>query len=668
MVVIATVSAATAARANQSALDATFGTAGEASLDLPGYDQPTAMVRTATGGIAVTIENGGVQVAVLTSDGRLDTTFAGSGIKEMGPEESSVASLAATRGAGLAATPDGGLLVATYGWDSSRQPVPGPRFTIAKLLADGQLDVRYGTGGLATTAAGELSPLGRSQGVNQFAVTPDGSAVVVGMVGPSGDVGGVGAAALVRFTPSGVRDEGFGVKGIAPVAGASVVPLMALAIAPDGGILVSETLKNFGAAEQVLVRRFVPRGGPDLSFGVAGIVRLSIPGRGQFPTDFVVDGRGRIVWLGYTSLDRFSPPVVARLLPGGQMDTTFGEEGIAVFHTDRRGTSFDGSGASFDGSGAIALTDSGAYLTVQQEGFTFDDEGVPKLRNHLLRMDDNGRLDTGYGGDQSIELPMHATAAVIVLPDRVVVAGYRSYLHGNTVLAAYTAAATASPSESASTDPSRASTASGTIGASSDDTSAAAADTRDGTGPRTSGALSGVTSTGKPRLRTAIGDGTIAAAANMANGAGRTAGGESSGGVSTTASRLASTKAPAEVDWPLKVALLLATGIIVLARFSRRHVDRNNCGQRFSDVSPTTCRLGARSPSFLTLPPRHRSRPFRRLRRRPSPRRRAHQRSSAPTRGFMLSSYVCRCRLRFGERMPDSTASGSDRPYRSACN
>lgn len=56
----------------------------------------------------------------------------------------------------------------------------------------------------------------------------------------------------------------------------------------------------------------------------------------------------------------------------------------------------------------------------------------------LLHIDNNGRVDTGYGGDRPILLTtMGNTTALLALPDRVVVAGERRWLAGDTVLAAY---------------------------------------------------------------------------------------------------------------------------------------------------------------------------------------------------------------------------------------
>lgn len=99
VVMVAVVTMAPVARANERAVDASFGRAGEVTFDFPGIDRPTAMVRTASGDIAAAVvAGGGVRVVMLTPDGRLDTTFAGSGVKDMGAGfGASAAGLAATR-------------------------------------------------------------------------------------------------------------------------------------------------------------------------------------------------------------------------------------------------------------------------------------------------------------------------------------------------------------------------------------------------------------------------------------------------------------------------------------------------------------------------------------------------------------------------------------------
>jgi len=419
------------AGAKGGAVDSAFGPDGEVSLDMPGKDRPSAMVRTTTGKIAVAIEsNQETWIALLTDDGRLDPTFAGDGIKKMDlPAGTHIVGLAPVRG--------GGLLVAAWLRDFTSRPVRNERIVVAKVLANGQLDAGYGTGGLATAAPGELAPL--ELGWYRFAGMPDGSVVVLGTTGVAVDwVGGAGVAALMRFTPDGVRDEHFGLNGIAPIASPAAIPLIGgLAIAPDGGILVGETHYPSGSVhEEALLRRFTPSGLPDLNFGVAGIAHLPFPGDWKTVTDIVVDERGQIVVLGHAASgliglaanllggrhDGFSPGV-ARLHPDGRLDTTYGEGGITMLHTDGRGNPL-----SF--SGDTALTTAGAYVTAYGER-------TPGLTTQLLRIGNDGRVDASYGGDSPIRLPMENTSAVVVLGNRVVVAGERSWQSGGTVLSAY---------------------------------------------------------------------------------------------------------------------------------------------------------------------------------------------------------------------------------------
>ncbi len=417
------------------AADRTFGSDGVVALDMPGRDHPIAMVKTATGRLAVAIQSGpSLWVAMLTADGRLDASFAGAGLRRVKLADG-------TRGAGLQPTSDGGVLIAAWLRDGDSVANRDERLGVAKLRPDGSIDDAYGTGGLATTAVGELTPF--DLGPIEFAAAPDGSTIVLGSTGVGSYFGAIGVAALLRFTADGKRDTSFGVNGVAPVVNDAAYPILrGLAIDAAGAILVAETNHTVGPPRtEALVRRFTSRGMPDVAFGVAGVAHLPIPGDTKWITDLSIDNLGRIVVFGFAAgglpgqiADRLNPsgpvdpdaglsPVLARLRPDGRPDTTFGSHGIALLHDN-------GHGNPLSWSGDIALTRAGAYVTAYGEHSSH-------LRTELLRVNARGRVDPRYGGSASVRLPMENTFAVVVLAGRVVVAGESSSEVGGSVLAAF---------------------------------------------------------------------------------------------------------------------------------------------------------------------------------------------------------------------------------------
>ncbi|HVM53039.1 MAG TPA: hypothetical protein VM262_07560 [Acidimicrobiales bacterium] len=435
IVLVLLATAAPAARSTEAGAPVQgFGTGGVVAIDLPGDNVPTAMVKTTTGKLVVTIQSGSrLFVAMLTSDGDLDSGFGDEGIAALDLASTTI-------GAGLQPSPTGAVLVAA--WLRDDPPVTGEqRLAVARLGSDGALDASYGDGGVASTLAGELTPVDHAPG--GFAASPDGSAVVLGVTGAGGYYGGAAVAALVRFTADGERDASFGADGLAPLAPAGTLPLFGgLAIAPDGGILVGETSTLAGPIRyELLVRRFTPYGAPDLGFGAAGVAQVPIPGDWRFITDVKVDDVGRIVCYGYTAagivgsiagrvdlVDSPDPsagfsPAIARLHPDGRPDVSFGRGGVMLLYTD-------GDGVPLLWSGNIAVTRAGAFVTAYEDG-------AAVLTTRLLAVDATGAVDHTFGAGHSIRLPMENTMAVVAFGDRVVVLGERSWSAGGTLIAAF---------------------------------------------------------------------------------------------------------------------------------------------------------------------------------------------------------------------------------------
>src|SRR5690606_28140736 len=102
------------------------------------------------------------------------------------------------------------------------------------FLPDGSPDPAFGDGGLALADV-----QGGSDYAYGLAVQPDGAVVVTGYGGRAG--GGAGDLALVRFLPDGTLDDGFGDGGRVLLALGVSASGNALALQPDGKILVLGT-------------------------------------------------------------------------------------------------------------------------------------------------------------------------------------------------------------------------------------------------------------------------------------------------------------------------------------------------------------------------------------------------------------------------------------------
>ena len=204
------------------------------------------------------------------------------------------------------------------------------RVFLARFLRDGRLDATFGNGG--------VSDFGATFAVRDLVAQPDGKLLVGGDVRqPDGS----SALHVARLTPNGALDATFGAGGTAVVSRADSYVFAALAYQPGGGVLAAGQVARPDRAHEVLVMRFTPDGHVDESFGNAGEARpqFSLPGgvAGASPSSLAALGDGRIAVTA--SVSRYDPslpreqwakrPAVARLLPDGSFDPSFGDDGTA---------------------------------------------------------------------------------------------------------------------------------------------------------------------------------------------------------------------------------------------------------------------------------------------------------------------------------------------------
>jgi len=224
---------------------------------------------------------------------------------------------------------------------------------VSRFTAEGQIDAGFGTNGSARLAYGVLNA------ANAVVVQPDGKVVIAGYSNFSPQQGIIDFL-VVRLLPDGRPDPAFGSNGtfIWDVAGGADIAV-ALALAPDGKIVVGGTAWNSGQYDWV-VARLTAGGALDATFDGDGRFFFGIGASSNTLAALAVQGDGKILVAGSRSGDF----AMARLTAGGAIDGGFGVGGFAV--NDLGGS---------EGITALALTPNGRIYAAGgrvKDGFNSD--------------------------------------------------------------------------------------------------------------------------------------------------------------------------------------------------------------------------------------------------------------------------------------------------------
>jgi len=197
------------------ALDTTFGTGGKAPVDFGGDDFGTAMVRQANGRILVAGRSttAGAIVARLRTTGTLDPDFGGDGRVTL-PGGGSLSA--------VLVQPDRKIVVA--GNASGSQVM-----TVTRVMPNGSPDTTFDGDGTATIDFGSLA-----DAANDAVLQPDGRIVVAGYTQAVNS-----PTAVARVNGNGTPDLGFGTAGKVTVDFGAATFGNAVALQANGRIVVA---------------------------------------------------------------------------------------------------------------------------------------------------------------------------------------------------------------------------------------------------------------------------------------------------------------------------------------------------------------------------------------------------------------------------------------------
>jgi uncharacterized delta-60 repeat protein len=407
------------ALAGSGGLDPSFGTGGTTVLErhVSTYPTPT---RLAAGGkvVVVTTSEGVITVSRLLADGAPDPTFDGDGI-------ATIESTGFPSAHALAIQPDGKILLIGFtniGASSEDATVWRLKADGGSGAANGALDPTFGSGGVV-----QLAPFAHTVGL-AVAVQPDGKIVTAGR---GFDTTGPNVIAVWRLTETGSLDPTFDTDGVAGINDTSEDSVNAIALAPDGKILLAGTTELSPAPRDAVVWRLKANGGAgglnealDPTFDTDGQADFDGGGNDQ-AEDVALQPDGKILLAGTSVTAGKAKATVWRVKPNGgsgvtnnALDPTFDTDGVALI---------DGGGSAF--GSALALQPDGKILLAgsAQVGASPSTALLWRLLSDGGTGAVNGALDPtfGAGGATAVNTGASAGAGGLALqPDRrIVVAG-----------------------------------------------------------------------------------------------------------------------------------------------------------------------------------------------------------------------------------------------------
>jgi uncharacterized delta-60 repeat protein len=334
--------------------------------------------------------------------------YTADGIPDVGFGVGGLASASSGSATAVAVQADGNVVVAG---------TSGSAIAVMRFNAIGGLDSGFGTGGTATAS------ITNSNSASTVVVLGSGRIVVAG-TGFSPHTGN--DFEVARFTASGVLDTRFGSGGGVTTNFEGRVNAFANSIARDysGNILVAGATTSAG--DSLSLARYRSDGQLDTNFGDGGTVQITFnpylfgP---RFGDGFVAVQRDNKILLVGTSIEPGTTNydfALARLLPDGSLDTTFGNNGRVTTFSEAQNTDFAPSGGVLiqpDGKIVVAgyLEDYGV--------FPYIDKG------EVVRYNLDGSLDTtfGTGGRSSFTIPSNSgriTGLALEPGGKILLGGY----------------------------------------------------------------------------------------------------------------------------------------------------------------------------------------------------------------------------------------------------
>jgi uncharacterized delta-60 repeat protein len=339
--------------------------------------------------------------ARITSDGRLDGSFGRSGIMLSPALPFFIQHVSFQQ--------DGKLLVVSRNNDITITRLNPENLTVDTSFANkGALTFTHPVQMTGSILASEL---------------PDRKIILIGAQNSSGPGRPIAQTILYRFHSDGRSDVGFGNNGRAVIAdtAASLLP-QTVSVDGDGNLLIGGAIDRNGLAD-FLVMKVLSSGTVDTTFASRGLARTSFGVEKDSISFLIRQTGGELLAVGNTEGFEISHIAMARYLPGGSFDPTFGDGGRLVL--DDPLLNAVASDVAIQPDGKLVLAGTGSIIT-----------NVSRDVLAVIRLNADGSLDREFA-DQGLAAfdPTQGdvfTSAVALQPDgKILVAGVSYVPNGN---------------------------------------------------------------------------------------------------------------------------------------------------------------------------------------------------------------------------------------------
>lgn len=299
-------------------------------------------------------------------------------------------------------------------------------WVLAQLADDGTLDPTFGSGGTVV-----FPPPAESETPVAFVLLADGSILAAGNVGAVGST--TSSIQLRHLLADGTLDPTFGSSGTVTTSFGGSDAAAAMVLQPDGAVVVagSTTPSLLDLTTQVQLIRYLGDGTLDPSFGTGGRVVTTFAETRSSAEALALQPDGALVAAGSTTrIDEFPGPIslptdqypiLARYLPDGSLDPTFGSGGKV---STRFGTLGYTRFVTDTLETHVTLGSSISRLALQADGSILVGGQFP-VAGVVARYDPSGTLDPSFGKCAVLTTGfVNDVGALLVQPDGKLVGAF----------------------------------------------------------------------------------------------------------------------------------------------------------------------------------------------------------------------------------------------------